>query len=302
MDTWRDQDGDGFAAATRGGSDCADLDPEVFPGAVSTVEGHAMATICPGDFTMGSLEDEVGRGDDELARSVTLTRRYQIGVVEVTQAQFDRLMGFQPSLSPRCLDCPVEGVTWHMAAQYTNLLSYEADLSSCYDCAGFGEGALCEPVDDPYACEGFRLPTEAEWERAARAGTRAAFSSGGGLSPGDTANCGGAVLLDDASLLDHIAVYCGNDAGMPHAVGTGEPNPWGLFDLHGNVWEWVHDGYGPYGETTVDPGGPDASPQRVKRGGAWSSYPQSLRSAGRSAAEPGVATDTIGLRVARSLE
>jgi len=302
MDTWHDQDGDGHAAVGRGGHDCADLNPDVYPGAVSELEGHLMATVCPGTFAAGSPVEEVGSGPDETQRDVTLTGAYEIGVVEVTQAQFERLMRYQPSRWPGCLNCPVETVTWHMAAQFTNVVSYEAGLQSCYACESFGASTTCEPIGAPYDCEGFRLPTEAEWERAARAGTQRALSSGGELLPGDTSNCGGAVILDNGAMLDHSAVYCGNDAGLPAETATLQANPWGLFDMHGNVWEWVHDGYGPYDGDATDPWGPATSAQRVKRGGAWSSYPQSLRSAGRSDAGPSVATDTIGFRLARSIE
>jgi formylglycine-generating enzyme required for sulfatase activity len=301
MHSWRDQDGDGFAAVDRGGTDCEDLDASVHPGAVSIRQGIAMATVCGGEAPMGSPEHEVGRGDDEQLHRVGLARSFEIGVVEVTQAQFERLMSYQPSQRPGCEDCPVESVSWHMAAQFTNTVSYEEDLSPCYRCEGFGDDVVCEPVGDPYACEGFRLPTEAEWERAARAGTVSAFSDRGELFPVDTSNCGGPVLLDNGDLLGHIALYCGNDQGMAEPVGGGEPNPWGLYDMHGNVWEWCHDWYGPYGEQAWDPWGPESGVQKIKRGGAWSSYPQSLRSAGRSAADPGVAIDSMGLRLARSL-
>ena len=301
MEAWRDQDGDGFAALTRGGNDCQDLDDAVYPGAVSTQVGNAMATICPVTFTMGSPEDEVGSGVDERQHRVTLTGGYEIGVYEVTQAQFEQLMVYQPSRRPGCPVCPVDSVSWHMAAQYSNAVSYEAGLTPCYTCDGFGTTTACEPLSDPYACEGFRLPTEAEWEHAARAGTRGAFSSRGELFPGDTSNCGGAVILDNGALLDHSAVYCGNDHDMPSETGTAAANPWGLHDMHGNVWEWCHDWYGDYAGDEQDPWGPPDGAQRVKRGGAWSSYPQSLRSAGRASTDAGIATDTIGFRLARSV-
>jgi formylglycine-generating enzyme required for sulfatase activity len=301
MGAWRDQDGDGHTATGRGGFDCDDLDPSVHPGAQTVEQGHMLAMMCAGTFAMGSPEDEVGRGEDEGRHPVTLTQSFLLGVLEVSQVQFESIMGYQPSPWPGCLHCPVESVSWHMAVQFTNLLSYEAGLDSCYDCAGFGDGARCEPIGEPYGCEGFRLPTEAEWELGARAGTASAFSSRGDLFPGDTSNCGGGVILDNSSVLDQLAWYCGDDDGRPSETATRDPNPWGLSDVHGNVWEWTHDWYGPYDSEAWDPWGPEAGTQRVKRGGAWSSYPQSLRSAGRSAAEPGVVTDTIGFRVARTL-
>ncbi len=302
MDAWWDQDGDGFDGAARGGSDCDDQDPGMHPGAVSIREGVAMAAVCPGTFTMGSPAGEVGRGDDEQRHQVTVSRAFEISVYEVSQAQFEQLMVYQPSHWPGCLHCPVESVSWHQAAQYTNALSYEAGLSPCYECTGFGSAVTCATRGEPYGCEGFRLPTEAEWELAARAGTHSAFSNRGELLESESSYCGGGVMLDNGELLDHIAVYCGNDIGMPVEVGLSDPNPWGLFDMHGNVWEWCHDGYTPYEDAALDPWGFETAAERVRRGGSFSSYPHSLRAARRGASAAGQGADTVGFRVARSLD
>ncbi len=302
MDVWRDRDGDGYVGAARGGDDCQDRNPDLYPGAVSITVGTSLAYICSGDFTMGSLEHEVGSSGDESAHQVILGHSFEIGVYEVTQVQFESLMVYQPSRWPGRPDQPVDSVSWHEAAMYTNAVSYEADLAPCYDCDGYGSDAICVPRGSPWECEGFRLPTEAEWERAARGGASSAFSNGGSLIEGDTANCGGSVMLDNDSMLDDIAVYCGNDNARPEPVGSGLPNPWGLYDVHGNVWEWVHDWYGTYEGDSVDPLGPDQGEERVRRGGSFGSYPQSLRSAERASSLPGIGSDTVGFRVARTLD
>ncbi len=300
MDDWRDRDGDGHADAARGGDDCEDFDASLYPGVISVEVGTEMAYVCDGTFTMGSPAEEVGSGTDEDQHEVTLTSAFFIGVYEVTQGDFYSLLLYLPSSSSGCPDCPVESLSWHEAAVYTNAMSHEAGLDPCYECSDFGSSSTCAPKGSPYACEGYRLPTEAEWERAARADTSSAFSNGGDLMDGDNSNCGGGLALENDTLLDDIAVYCGNDAGRSEEVGARDENPWGLYDLHGNVWEWCHDWYEEQAGAEEDPSGPASGSQRVRRGGSWSSYPQSLRSAERGSVEPSTTVDTLGFRVART--
>ena len=280
------------------------IDSDTAVGDFSDHEGIAMVYIPPGTFTMGSSKDEVGRDSDEGEHhEVTLTRGYYIGVYEVTQDEFEGFMGYQPSYYPGCGDCPAENMEWYEAAAFANTVSAAAGLDRCYDCSGKEDEVVCDldsAYATPYDCQGYRLPTEAEWEYAARAGTESAFSNGGNLNSGDESECAGNLLLDNGSFLDDIAVYCGNHPGQPGEVGTKESNPWGLYDMHGNVWESCHDWYDGYEGDAEDPQGASDGSSRVKRGGSWNYYPRGLRSAVRGLSGPGVGGGSLGFRLARS--
>ena len=256
-----------------------------------------------GSFTMGSHEAEPGRNDDELAHQVTLTRAFHIGATEVTQAAFRALMGYDNSNNPECKRCPVDEVSWNEAAYFANLMSDCRDLQRCYVCSGELPDADCklkEAFDSPYDCRGFRLPTEAEWEYAARAGTSASFSNGGDLNDGNEDMCEGNLPLDDGSLVDSFAWYCGN-ATTTQPVGEKLPNAWGLYDMHGSVWEWCEDIYIDYPEGPVtDPVGYDPQPRLVKRGGSWDTQARILRSANRLWQRQDYRDDTVGFRLVRT--
>jgi len=150
-----------------------DIITDMGPDAPPTTPGFV--AIPPGDFTMGSPTSEPGRLDDETQHSVTLSRWFEIMAMEVTQEQFEARMGYHPSRFSSCgASCPVEQVTWHEAAAYANEMSADAELAGCYTCTGSGTGVTCSPSTTyatPYDCPGYRLPTEAEWEYSARAGT-----------------------------------------------------------------------------------------------------------------------------------
>ncbi len=210
--------------------------------------GIVFVRICAGTFTMGSADDDPLADDDEKpAHKVTLSE-FWIGRFEVTNDEFRRLHpdhGGEDKL-------PAAPVTWSNAQ-------------------GF-----CEHY-------GFRLPTEAEWEYAARAGTQTLWSFG-----------------DEKSALTHHAWYDGNSGKAPQPVGRKEPNPWGLYDMHGNVWEWVADWYGPYSpRPETDPTGPSPGALRVVRGGSFLFAPRRLRSANRLRNHPVDRSRYLGFRCVR---
>jgi formylglycine-generating enzyme required for sulfatase activity len=271
------------------------------PTDAAVVEGFVLIDVEPG-FTMGSPVDELGRRDHEPQHEVTLTWKFLIQTREVTQAEWKERMGNNPSVFPECGDsCPVENVTWWDALAYANAVSVAAALPECYrmtGCSGAaGEGLDCTGVEvtacggEPYHCTGYRLPTEAEWEYAYRAGTTTAFYNG----PITDIGCA------DPNL-DAIGWYCGNATASPQPVGQKPPNPWGLYDMSGNVWEWCWDWFGDYPSGAVtDPLGPDTGEHRTYRGGAWGIDAKRARAAQRGYHIPAYSAAYVGLRLARSV-
>jgi formylglycine-generating enzyme required for sulfatase activity len=248
-------------------------------------------------FTMGSPETELGRSADEVAHQVTLTRNYMLMTTEVTQEQFENIMGYNPAhFGPNGSGtdcgptCPVEQVSWDECAAYGNVLSRREGVSECYDCSGTGRNVECTLSPNyasPYDCPGYRLPTEAEWEYAARAGSTTATYRG----DLDAADC-------VTTTLHEAAWYSCNSEGTTHAVAQMEPNVWTLRDMLGNVYEWVHDVYGPYPPGAVtDPTGAVGEGFHVVRGGAWHESAFEIRASYRAFDEP---PNHIGCRMARS--
>ena len=262
-------------------------------------------TIAAGAFQMGSPHGESCRGSDETQHQVTLTRTFEVQRTEVTQAQFAALMGYSPPKFSSCgSTCPMESVTWHEAAAYANALSAQKGKARCYACTGSGESVTCTEAPTYagakiYACPGYRLPTEAEWEFAYRAGTSTAFYNGGITS-----------CFNKDPGADKIgwywensqASYAGDFSGRgTHPVGQKAPNAWGLYDMAGNVWEWCHDRYGSYPLSSVtDPVGTSGS-KRTLRGGGWTSFPYDARAAYRHNAPPDFRFHSLGFRVVRSI-
>ena len=255
---------------------------------------HRLRWIPPGRFEMGSPEDEAGRcGDEEPAWSerqheVVLTRGYWLGETPVTQSLWATVMGKNPSRF-KSSDRPVEQVSWLESMKFVERLN-----------AGV-------PGLDA------RLPTEAEWEHACRAGTKTATWAGDLDILGD----------NHAPVLAPIAWYGGNSgvsfdlaegydsSGWPakefrhtkagtRIVGQKSSNPWGLYDMLGNVWEWCSDWHAPYEMTpAVDPAVAELGTVRVLRGGSWNNYARLVRAASRYAFDPGSANGVFGLRLAR---
>ena len=215
---------------------------------------------------MGSEE---GDPDERPVHRVTISRSFEIGKYEVTQAQWQAVMSSNPSEFKDCPgNCPVERISWNAAGEFVRKLN---ELQSTHT---------------------YRLLTEAEWEYVARAGTTTPFGIGDGRS-----------LSTEQANFDGTVPYGmslkGTSRGVTVAVGSFRPNAWGVHDMHGNVWEWTSDVYGAYAAADVtDPAGPQRGEFRVRRGGGWTSQAAHLRSAYRSMNAPSD-HHNCGLRLAR---
>jgi len=253
--------------------------------------------IPAGSFTMGSPPWEMCRNWSdtmETQHKVSLTHSYEIAATEVTQGQFGALMGYNPSSFTSCgQDCPVEHVRWHDAAAYCNALSAKNGLPPCYSCKASGSDVACTASQSIYGCAGYRLPTEAEWEFAYRAGTTSAYHSG------DNNSCTGKDPKADA-----IGWYDLNAWQTIHPVAQKVPNAWGLYDMAGNTLEWTHDschkdlGSG----AAVDPEPAATSNGRVLKGGSWLSFVRQLRGAYRTCGLAHTHSYLTGFRCVRTTQ
>jgi formylglycine-generating enzyme required for sulfatase activity len=225
--------------------------------------GMKLRLIPAGEFMMGSPATESGRSDNETQHRVTLTKPFYLGVTEVTQEQYQKVMVTNPS-KVKGPQNPVERVNWAEAVEFC--------------------GKLSAMPAEKTAGHVYRLPTEAEWEYACRSGTATAYGFG-----------------DDASRLGDYGWFEGNSDSRTHPVGEKKPNAWGLYDMHGNVWEWCQDRYGDYPSgSATDPTGATSDLYRVLRGGCWLYFARGCRSAFRNGYAPGVRYDSLGFRVLRS--
>ncbi len=243
--------------------------------------------IPAGSFTMGSPSGEVGRDGDEQQHSVTLSDDFYMGVFELTQRQWELVMGNTPSRY-KADKYPVEQVSYNDIRGSSSGSGWPANGN--VDATSF-MGKLRQRT----GLTGLDLPTEAQWEYACRAGTIRAYNDQT-KNGGEGSDCLRAGSGSDANL-DPLGIYYMNDPGHEANVGTKQANAWGLYDMHGNVWEWCLDWYGTYPGTVTDPTGATSGSDRVYRGGDWYNGARFCRSANRNGYYPNHRYYTIGFRV-----
>jgi formylglycine-generating enzyme required for sulfatase activity len=216
-----------------------------------------MVLVPAGKFMMGSPKKEVGRYGDETQHEVTLTKPFYMGKYEVTQEQWESVMGDNPSSRTKGAKYPVTDVSWEDCQEFIKNLN------------GITKGK-------------YRLPTESEWEYACRAGITIAYSFGAKITPKD-------------------ANYYDSKLGKPVEVGSYKPNAFGLYDMHGNVWEWCEDWKADYPKgAVIDPKGPAKGSGRVLRGGSFLNYVSEARSSYRFDLSPTNRYNGVGFRLART--
>jgi len=260
--------------------------PEPKAEAIQTKGGMELLPISAGSFDMGCTAAQKADGncdsDESPVHSVTLTRAFWLGKTEVTQGRWQALMGKNPSEFKSCgADCPVEKVKWYEAVAFANAVSKAEGLPECYaKTKSRKKFNINSASGSVYDCEGYRLPTEAEWEYAARAGTD--------------------LLYSGSNTVDDVAWYDDNSNRTTHPVATKQPNAWGLYDMSGNVWEWTWDWYdsGYYSSSpSADPEGSSSGSSRVGRGGSYNGLARFSRVAYRHRDDPGGRGGNLGFRL-----
>ena len=231
-------------------------------------EEMVFVRIPAGTFQMGSKSKHAYHSERPQMQ-VQISREFELGKYEVTQSEWSAVMGLNPSTRV-CARCPVTNVSWHDVQDFIRVLNQATGKVGLY-----------------------RLPTEAEWEYAARAGSRTDTYAGELRKP-----------LGKDPVLEGIAWYRANSGVGPHPVGGKRANAWGLHDMLGNVWEWVGDWYWDYpGGRVTDPAGPGSDSHRVKRGGGWHSVARACRAANRGSLEPGSRINfDLGFRLLRTAQ
>lgn len=271
--------------------------------------GWCLIPAC--SFQMGSPNDEPCRNENEgPVHTVKISRPFYMKETQVTQKEWFSLIGNKPANFKDCGDeCPVDSVNWYDAVYYANKLSEQQGLEACYTLTETrgtpGEHDYFARVSFAgLSCKGYRLPTEAEWEYATRAGTKTAYWIGTNIGVG-----GEGVCESDASGISLIQAgwIADNSEESTHPVKLKDANPWGLYDVHGNVFEWVNDRfdsdyYGTCQRNCVDPLGPSNGSDRVARGGSWLNSAKYARSAYRELMAPANAYYNVGIRLVRTAQ
>jgi formylglycine-generating enzyme required for sulfatase activity len=239
--------------------------------------GYEMVAIPAGTYELGCTAGQSRCEDNETPHTVTLSHGYAMGRTEVTQGLWLSVVGSNPAHFTACgPTCPVEQVSWAGAAKFANALSARENLQQCYKISGSSVS-----WSTGLACTGYRLPTEAEWEVAARGGQDVLYAGGAQIGT--------------------VAWVRRNARTTTHPVAQKAPNGYGLYDMSGNVWEWVWDWYGRAVASSTDPIGPPTGSHRVRRGGSYLLGPSWARVSTRLRSAPADRRSITGFRLARTI-